>query len=410
MSGITGIGTTFNEPNYHGELFALTPVDTPLLSMAGGVGGGKQTFSTEFEWQTYDLRSPAVRPRLEGADAPTAEARVRSNVKNVVQIYQEAITTSFTKQATIGQFATTQGAPFIAYDGLGVGNPVQDEHAWQIQQSLKQIARDVNYAFWNATMNVPTDNTTARQMGGLLSSIVTNKTFESPQVTAASATNVITAAAHGLANGNQVVFTNVDVATNVSPGVQYFVVGSTTNTFQVAATSGGSAITLGTAAPQYVQVSGTAAVPVTVDMINAFIQGIFDNGGLTEGETRTLFVPSIQKVRLTKAYATAYGSNVNGAIGTSTGHTVGGVAVDHIVTDFGELNLVVDRALPKDCVVAVSMEMVDPVFLSIPNRGVLFEHDLAPTGSADKTEIYGEIGLAYGAEHAHGVLRGLAVA
>jgi hypothetical protein len=72
-------------------------------------------------------------------------------------------------------------------------------------------------------------------------------------------------------------------------------------------------------------------VPVTVDFVNAFIQGIFDNGGLTEGETRTLFVPSIQKTKITKAYATAYGSNVNGAIGMTTGHTVGGVAVDRIV-------------------------------------------------------------------------------
>ena len=410
MAGITGMGTTFNEPNYHGQLFALTPVDTPLLSMAGGIGGGKQTTSVEFEWQTYDLRDPAIRTRLEGADAPTAEARVRANVKNVVQIYQEAVTTSFTKQATIGQFATSQSAPYISYDGLGTGNPVVDEHAWQIQQSLKQFSRDVNFAFWNATQVIPTDNTTARQMGGLLSVITTNKTFALASVTAASATDTITANGHGLANGDQVVFVNPDVATNIRVDRTYYVINSTTNTFKVAATSGGSALTLGTAAPVYVQVSNTAAVGVSVDKVNALVQGIFDNGGLTEGETRTLFVPSIQKTRLTKAYATAYGSNVNGAIGMTTGHTVGGVAVDHIVTDFGELNLVVDRALPKDCIVAVSMEQVDPVFLSIPNRGVLFEHDLAPTGSADKSEIYGEIGLAYGAEHAHGVLRGLAVA
>ena len=32
MPGITGMGTTFNLPNYHGQLFGLTPEDTPLLS------------------------------------------------------------------------------------------------------------------------------------------------------------------------------------------------------------------------------------------------------------------------------------------------------------------------------------------------------------------------------------------
>jgi hypothetical protein len=188
------------------------------------------------------------------------------------------------------------------------------------------------------------------------------------------------------------------------------VVSSATNTFKVSLTSGGAALTLGTAAPKYVRASGSGSVPVTVDFINALIQGIYDNGGMSQGDTRTLFVPSIQKVRITKAYATAYGSNVNGAIGMSSGHTVGGVAVDKITTDFGELNIVVDRALPKDCIAAVSMEQVDPVFLNIPDKGVLFEEALAKTGAADKAQIYGEIGLAYGAERSHGVLRGLAVA
>jgi len=38
---------------------------------------------------------------------------------------------------------------------------------------------------------------------------------------------------------------------------------------------------------------------------------------------------------------------------------------------------------------------------------VLFEEALAKTGSAEKSQIYGEIGLKYGFEGAHGVLRGL---
>jgi len=233
MAGITGMGTTFNLPNYHGELFALTPVDTPLLSMAGGIGGGKQATSTEYEWQTYDLRDPEVRTRLEGADAPTAEERVRANVKNVVQIFQEKVSTSYTKQAAIGQLATTQAAPFHTYDGLGVGNPVTNEHTWQVAQALKQIARDVNFAFWHAEKNVPTDNSTARQTAGLLSVLTTNKTFGAPEVTAASATDTITFTAHGLSNGDQVVFTDVDAATNIRVDRSYFVVNSAANTFKV---------------------------------------------------------------------------------------------------------------------------------------------------------------------------------
>lgn len=60
MAGITGLGTTYNLPNYVGEIFAVTPEDTPFLSSIGGLTGGKATKSTIFEWQTYDLRSAGV--------------------------------------------------------------------------------------------------------------------------------------------------------------------------------------------------------------------------------------------------------------------------------------------------------------------------------------------------------------
>ncbi|MEU7366631.1 polysaccharide deacetylase family protein [Streptomyces hygroscopicus] len=52
MSGITGMATTFDLPNYAGELFALTAADTPLLSAIGGLTGGGMTSGVEFEWQT----------------------------------------------------------------------------------------------------------------------------------------------------------------------------------------------------------------------------------------------------------------------------------------------------------------------------------------------------------------------
>ena len=116
----TGVGTTFGLPNYHGELIALTPSDTPLLSASGGLSGGKSTDSPAFEWQTYDLRDASSRARLEGADAPTAESRVRANVENVCQIFQEAVSTSYTKMAATGQYATPGSSPFYS---AGVAPP-----------------------------------------------------------------------------------------------------------------------------------------------------------------------------------------------------------------------------------------------------------------------------------------------
>lgn len=57
--------------------------------------------------------------------------------------------------------------------------------------------------------------------------------------------NLIQSAAHGLVNNDRVLLFNVfaeSLPTGVSEDTEYFVVGSTTNTFQVSATSGGAAI------------------------------------------------------------------------------------------------------------------------------------------------------------------------
>ncbi len=71
MPGITGMGPTYNMPNYVGELFSASPEDTPLLSSIGGLTGGDSVGAKLFEWQGFDLRDAQNgRQRLEGADAP----------------------------------------------------------------------------------------------------------------------------------------------------------------------------------------------------------------------------------------------------------------------------------------------------------------------------------------------------
>jgi hypothetical protein len=397
MSGITGMGDTFDLPNYHGELFAISPSDTPLLSASGGLTGGGQVKDTLVEWQSYDLRDPSVRARLEGADAPTAESRVRANVTNRLQIFQEAVTTSYTKQAATERYAALAS---------GASNPVTNEHSWQVMQSIKQVARDVNYSFWNAVRNDPADNTTARQMAGLISVISSNAQVKKAETTgASSATDTITpASAHDLVADDKVVFTDVGDMTNVVAGRAYWVKSvSTTVSFKISATQGGAAITVGTSSADVDYFPLKQANTVTVDDVNVLLQSVFDNGGITEQGTATLFVPSGQKRRLSAAYADTYGKS-DLLQGT---RNVGGVAVNTIITDFGVLNIVVDRDLPADAIAVVSLEQIQPVFLNIPGKGVLFEEELAKTGASEKSQIYGEIGLKYGNERAHGIKRGL---
>lgn len=398
MAGITGLATTFNLPNYTGELFALTPDDTPLLSSIGGLTGGGQTTSTEFEWQTYDLRDPGQRTKVEGAAAPAAEQRVRANVTNVVQIHQERVNVSYTKQAATGQLASPQAAPFN-HPGGGP-NPVASELDWQVEQALKSIALDVNWSLINGQHVKPTTNATARQTKGLLAAVTTNRIAKGTTVTGATtATDTVTSTGHGLVDGDKIVFTNTSTATGIVAGRAYFVDQQDANTFKVSSSLGGAAITLGTATGIAFTKSWTTVL--TLDHVNDLIQLGYDNGGFSEQTTATLLVNSIQKRAITKAAATAYGQY------TETSRNVGGVNVVTVVTDFGTFNIMMDRHMPQDTIAAVSLEQLMPVFLSIPGKGVFFEEPLAKTGASDDVQLYGEIGLKFGNERAHAVMTGL---
>lgn len=313
MAGITALGTSYNLPNYTGVLHSLTPADTPFFSAIGGLTGGRQTTSTEFEWQTYDLEAAAQNVALEGADAPSLTGRVRANVTNVAQIHHEAVGVSYTKLAAVGQKAGSNN---------DLANPVRNELDWQVEQALKQMVRDIEFSFIQGTYQKPVDNTTARQTRGILAAITTNA------VAAASAA-------------------------------------------------------------------------LTEDMVLDLMQSVWDNGGIQESETATLITGSFQKRALTKIFVTDKNYQ-------ESTRNVGGVNVQTIETDFGKVNIMLDRHMPAASLAVVSLEQCAPVYLETPGKGHFFAEPLAKTGATDRVQLYGEVGLEYGNEKAHGKITGLA--
>lgn len=169
MATISGQGTTFNLPNYHGELYSISPSDTPFLSAIGGLlGGGAPTAKTyDIEWQTEDLETTSVNnSKVEGAVAPAASEVSRSNVQNVLEIHQEAFEVSYTKQATSGM-----------YGGFNMGvddNPVRDELNHQAMLKLRKVAVDVEKSFLTGAYARPANNATARTTRGVLTAVSTN--------------------------------------------------------------------------------------------------------------------------------------------------------------------------------------------------------------------------------------------
>ena len=395
MAGIAGQATTFNAPNYTGELFQVSPEDTPFLSAVGGLTGGEEYNSTTVEWQTEDLRDAEEnRSRLEGANAQTSDTRVRANVTNVLEVHQETVEVSYTKQAATGN---RSGANI---DGA---NPVTNELDHQIMLALKAKARDIENSFIRGQYQSPNDNTTPRKTRGLIQAISTNvielgTTFTGLSASADSIAQVATT----LANGNAVRFTSVGVATTIKLNTVYWVVGKTTDAFKVSATKGGAAITIGTATVSLSKLVATAGP--TKDTYDNLFQTVFDNGGLTEGETRTILVGSRQKRSLTTAYANEF----DGTDPYSGTRNVGGVNLTMLETDFGMFNVMLDRWMPADAFAVVSLEQCAPVFLRTEN-GHMFTEPLAKIGASHREQLYGEVGLKYGNERAHGIIRGLSV-
>lgn len=312
MPGIVGMATTFNCPNFVGELFEATPSDTPLLSAIGGLTGGKETTSTEFQWQGYELREPGQNVAKEGATAPDASARPRTNVTNVVQIHQESVEVSYTKQAATGNLS---GA------NIAGKNPVKDELTTQAKIALKQVARDVEYSFIRGTYAKPADNTAPRKTRGLLEAITTN------------------------------------VVTNAT------------------------------------------ATALTKKMVLDLMQKVWDNGGIKESETATLMTNSDLKRGLTDLFV--------GIKYAETSRNVGGINLQTIETDFGKINIMLNRYMPADTLMVASLEQCCPRFLVFPGKGHFFLEELAKVGASTKYQLYGEIGLEYGNERAHGKITNL---
>jgi hypothetical protein len=313
--------TTYDLPNFVGELFTLIPAQVPFLSMSGGLTGGESVMAKEFTWQVTDnVAATAGNVAAEGAD-PSATAIIRQEVKNVVEIHQEAVDISYTKQAATAQLGAggdavrdNTGYSIGAAQILG-GQPVQGEIPHQLSLKINQIARDVEMSFLSGTYAFPDTLTTGRETQGILGAIDTHDTT---------------------------------FAVSIKESLDTMLIGMYSDETTVA------------------------------PLINPVI-----------------FVNGLTKVTL----STEYTNNLGLA---DRSRTVGGVNVETLITDFGTFGIVLDRYMPTDELLLADMSVVAPCFLPIPGKGHFFTEPLAKTGSFDRVQIYGEIGLKYGPEQFHG--------
>lgn len=169
---VTGLGTSWNLPNYAGELFTADAAQTPLLSMTGGLTGGRQTDNFEFPTAVLYDYPAAEQPDISEDDssvAPSAVQAGREQESNVVQIHQEVIDLSYVALSNLGRMSGLNSAG--QYPAYG------DEKLFQIQHKLIKIARDVEHSFLNGTYQKAASSTQANRTRGLIALCGSNTTL-----------------------------------------------------------------------------------------------------------------------------------------------------------------------------------------------------------------------------------------
>lgn len=86
---------------------------------------------------------------------------------------------------------------------------------------------------------------------------------------------------------------------------------------------------------------------------------------------------------------------------------INGLNIDTLVTPFGNVGLVSNSRIDKGTAIIFNPSICSPVEMPVPGKGNFFLESLAKTGAADRYQIYGQLGLDYGAEWYHGKITGL---
>ena len=174
MANVSGQGTLWNLPNFAGQLFTPSHVKTPFLDMISQTGTVNQPeFAMSSNYDQEAASQPGI-TETASLTAATATGFVRTNEKNVAQIFQEQVSVSYAKLSAKDRIKRVEvSTSGFAYDEAGA-NPVQDELAFQVQANMNQIKMDLEYSALNGTYQLGTDAGTAFKMRGIITASTTN--------------------------------------------------------------------------------------------------------------------------------------------------------------------------------------------------------------------------------------------
>jgi hypothetical protein len=145
--------------------------------------------------------------------------------------------------------------------------------------------------------------------------------------------------------------------------------------------------------------SGAGAPSATTyrSFIEATLADVIQTSGFQVDDTWTLFAGVNEYANAQAAFA--------GVTTPPYDREVAGLKLRQLYTKFGILNLVLDPDMPAQTLGIFNLGVAGLVGLPVPAKGILFEEPLFKQGSADQTQIYGQLSIDHGPEFLHGLLK-----
>ena len=178
----------------------------------------------------------------------------------------------------------------------------------------------------------------------------------------------------------------------ISVNVEYtFLNGAYTQITSAAATGGTRGIITACTSNTVAAAAATLSKPLVDELLREMAASGAEFGNMV------VFCNAFQKQKISDIYGYA-----------PMDRNVGGYNIKQVETDFCELGIVWAPHVPAATLLIADLSVCAPVFLPVPEKGVLFYEELSKTGASENGQIYGQIGLDYGPEEYHGTITGLA--
>lgn len=98
----------------------------------------------------------------------------------------------------------------------------------------------------------------------------------------------------------------------------------------------------------------------------------------------------------------------NGLTIVDSGRTINGINISTLVTPLGEIGILVCQKIAAGTAIVANVPYISPVHQPVPGKGNFFLEELAKVGAGQKYQIFGQVGLDYGAEWIHAKITDIA--